>query len=235
MDFTFDSTYSIGDIIAIVTTFITFITVIIMVNGNRQNARQSQLQSVENTIIKQLEFHYDLVNRMKLNLEEMGGGFGSSSISPIITGSDTFEEFYRIFKDKYSKLPLLNVRNKVISEEQKICEAFGSLYNMYGTQIGNYFKNLYLLFRYIDEKKKELKGFDGDHYVKLVKSQLSKYEILLLAYNCIWLQDKPHGKRFIDLASKHKILSALETDELIHSENISHPEIFERKYGIEFG
>ena len=99
--------------------------------------------------------------------------------------------------------------------------------------MGNYFKNLYLLVKYINDIK--IKDFDRSYYIDLVKSQLSKYEILLLAYDCIWIQDKPKGQNFIELARDNNLLSALETEELIKSvSSVKHIDIFKDRYGISF-
>ncbi len=123
--------------------------------------------------------------------------------------------------------------NDSIAEENRVKDSFTQLYNTYGSSFGNYFKNLYLLVAYID--KIEIKDFERDYYIDLVKSQLSKYEILLLAYDCIWIQDKSTGKNFIDFAKKYNLLSALESKELIQSiSEVKHINIFKHRYSIEF-
>ena len=80
-----------------------------------------------------------------------------------------------------------------------------------------------------------MKGFDNKYYIDLVKSQLSRYEILLLAYDCIWIQDKPKEENFIELAKNTGLFSALETDALMRSVSaVEHRDIFEQRYGIVF-
>ena len=121
------------------------------------------------------------------------------------------------------------------AEESRIKDSFTKLYNDHASKLGNYFKNLYLLIKYISEIK--IKGFDKGYFVDLVKSQLSKYEILLLAHDCIWMQGKLKGNDFIELARTTNLLSALEIDELINSEGVSvvkHKDIFTDQYGINF-
>ena len=121
----------------------------------------------------------------------------------------------------------------MVDEERRIKDSFTQLYKEYGGLFGNYFKNLYLLVKYINDKK--IKDFDRSYYFDLVKSQLSKYEILLLAYDCIWIQDKPKGENFIEFAKNNDLLSALETDELIKSAStINHIDIFKSRYEITF-
>ena len=119
------------------------------------------------------------------------------------------------------------------AEERRIKDAFTQLYTEYGGMLGNYFKNLYLLVKYIQGIK--YKDFDKIYYMDLLKSQLSKYQILLLAYDCIWIQNKPKGENFIELAADSELLSALEPDELINSvSGVKHTDVFDH-YGIQFG
>src|SRR5579859_432537 len=207
----FKADYSIDSIILAVTGIILLFTAWIMKIGNDENARLNRLQTVGNIILKQLEFHYNLLNRIKVNYGSAGRGLGYPNAPTDATGQEAFELLYEILKGNYERMPGNTYKNKFDkeAEERRIKDAFTQLYKEYGSMLGNYFKNLYLLVKYIQKVK--YKDFDRSYYIDLVKSQLSKYEILLLAYDCIWIQDKPKGENFIELAANSKLLSALET------------------------
>jgi hypothetical protein len=64
----FKADYSSDSIILSVTGIILLIHAWIMKIGNDENARLHRLQSVESTILKQLEFHYNLRNRQTKEL-----------------------------------------------------------------------------------------------------------------------------------------------------------------------
>jgi len=231
----FKSEISIDSLILAITGVILFVTAWIMKKGNDENARLNRLQAVENTILKQLEFHYNLLSRIKVNYGSAGRGFGYPNAPSDTNGQEAFELLYEILKGNYERMPGNTYQNKLDmnAEERRIKDAFTQLYMEYGSLIGNYFKNLYLLVKYVQGVK--YKAFDKNYYIDLIKSQLSKYEILLLAYDCIWIQDKSQGENFIELAAHSNLLSALETDQLITSvSEIKHVDIFKNRYGISF-
>lgn len=224
---------SSSDIIPIITAIILLLTLIVIQKGILKNGRLNRLQAAENTIIKQIEFHNNILKGISIDTEWSRREYAL----PIEHGQEAFEILYDILKQNYITMPgnTYNNNEDIDAEERRIKDSFTKLYNEHGNKFGNYFKNLYLLIKYINDIK--IKGFDKEYYIDLVKSQLSKYEILLLAYNCIWIQDQPKGKNFIELAKDNNLLSALETDELIDSNRVSlvnHKDIFTNHYGITF-
>lgn len=211
---------TLSDIIQIAIASIMLYSVLLIKKGNASNFKLNRLQAAENTIIKQIEFHNNLL--IGINIENHAG-------------QKAFEILYSKLRKIYNVMPGNSYQNPndSVAEENRIKDSFTQLYNTYGSSFGNYFKNLYLLVAYID--KIEIKDFERDYYIDLVKSQLSKYEILLLAYDCIWIQDKTAGKNFIDFAKKYNLLSALESKELIQSiSEVKHTNIFRHRYSIEF-
>ena len=230
---------SSSDIILIITAAILLLTLIAIQYGNVENARMNRLQSAQNAIIKQMDYHNNLVKGISIHLALAGRGYGEPNMPNIATGQDAFEIFYDILKQKYITMPgnTYKSNDDMDAEERRMQDSFTALYREHGSKFGNYFKNLYSLINYIDDK--DIKGFEKDYYIGLIKSQLSKYEILLLAYDCICFKDeKPQGKNFIEFAKKYDLLSALETDELIDSSAVSavkHIDIFTNRHGITFG
>lgn len=228
-------TISVSDLISIANTVILIITLWVMKKGYDENTRLNRLQQAENTIIKQIEFHSNLLKGISIDYALTGRGFGYPNAPTHAYGQDAFELLYEILKDNYSTMPGNTYKNEfdADAEERRIKDSFTQLYKVHGSLIGNYFKNLYLLVKYINDIK--IKDFDRSYYIDLVKSQLSKFEILLLSYDCIWIQDKPKGQNFIELAKDNNLLSALETEELIKSvSSVKHIDIFKDRYGISF-
>jgi hypothetical protein len=182
-----------------------------------QNKILNQVQSSESIIIKQMEFHHKLLDGIQF--ENLPGGRAS------------FKILYQFLNEYYAE-----TLNKAIDETEdeinnRINMAFSKLYKEYCYLFGNYYKNLYLLIKYIDELP-ENPEYKKDYYINLVTAQLSRFEILLLAYDCIWIyNDKRIGQNFMDYASKHNLFSSLETSELMH---ISHKELFTNRYKINF-
>jgi len=196
----------------------------------KSSEKSNRLQGIKDTIFKLIDFHYKIIESIEvINIK---AGITSPGISRNVSGTKAFESLFEELKDIYKKIDAKNNatgKKKIIEtvfnsdyESDTIKEAFFDLYNKH-SQIGNYYKNLYLLIEYIDMKAKQnIVDFDSEYYIRLIKAQLSKYEILLLAYNCIWIYgetEKEEDKEFLEFAVKYKLLSALEKGELIKSEH----------------
>lgn len=203
--------------------------------------------------MKQIEFHYTLLKGISIDIRSTGRGYGYEGAQNVLFGQETFQIIYDdlsniylningTYTDDFKRILEQESVKKLIAKkgqlEGLIYASFTILYNHneYGSKFGNYYKNLYYLIRYIDKlsKKKEYNEESGkiEYYIDLIKAQLSKYELLLLAYDCIWIQDKPKGENFIDYASKYALLSALETENLIVPD--IHKKLLEEKYNIKF-
>src|SRR5262249_7424572 len=101
--------------------------------------------------------------------------------------------------------------NKGIKEQIK--NAFEKLYTNTHGVFGSYYKNLYCLVKYIHDLG--VNHPKRSYYIDLIKAQLSKYEIILLFYDCIWINDQQPGENLIDYVIELDILSSLEDTELI--------------------
>jgi hypothetical protein len=170
----------------------------------RRYTKVSKAQSTENTIIKQIEFHHKILDRMStMNINGQQMSFRDMS--------QTLDGIYKLSE------------NPNIAIIKQIKNAFSKLYlNTHGI-LGSYYKNLYCLVKYIHELGEKYPK--RSYYIDLVKAQLSKYEIILLFYDCIWIDDQEEGENFIDYAIGLNLLSALEDDGLIRP---THKELFDQ-------
>lgn len=76
--------------------------------------------------------------------------------------------------------------------------------------LGHYFRNLYHIIRYIH--RSELPDDEKQFFIRLVRAQLSMYELLLLFYNCLG----PHGyELFKPLVEQYALLENLDTNYLL--------------------
>ena len=160
----------------------------------RRYTKVSKAQSTENTIVKQIEFHHKILDRMStmsINGQQM-----------------SFRDMYQTLDGIYK-----TAENHNVPIIRQIKNAFGTLYLSTHGIFGNYYKNLYCLVKYLHELGEKYPK--RSYYIDLVKAQLSKYEILLLFYDCIWINDQDEGKNFIDYAIGLNLLSSLEEDGLI--------------------
>lgn len=205
-------------IIAISTAGLLIFTIILAVIAYRtfkSSVRFSRGQSIENTFFKMIELHISKCNGMY---------FFFAGDDKRVYGVEAFACLYAQLKGNYKTC---KNSNKGYAERELIEKAFQKFYH-YNSQIGSYYKNLYYLVKYIDQiedvKIKEV-------YKGILKAQLSRFEILLLAYDCIWIEgDKNKDDEFSTLIGKFDLLSALEIDSLLDK---SHEAIFKRKKLVE--
>jgi hypothetical protein len=151
--------------------------------------------SAENIIMKQIEFHYKIVEGIKS--KEMG------------QGEDAFKFMYTLLaKSYFSNYDI--IRNDDESIKSNIGIAYSDLHRRHGNLLGHYYRNLYRTFKNINDTK--IKGFNKNRYAKLVRAQLSEYEILLLFYNCLWVGD---DDKFKKLVQDYGLLEGINYDKLL--------------------
>lgn len=144
------------------------------------NALESQLaatdrQNFESTFFQMLTLHNTIVNSIDLyygGKERSGGGDPSSRETK---GRDCFSQFFRNFKDEYEKQVQL-------PERERLQVAYDELWKYRQQDLAHYYRYLYNVLRFVHEAK----GIeDRGPYVKLLRAQLSDYELLMLFYTAL--------------------------------------------------
>lgn len=79
-------------------------------------------------------------------------------------------------------------------------------FSIHHSDLGHYFRNLYHIVLFVERsgQKEKVKR----EYMKMLRAQLSNYEILLLAYNGLHLK----GREFYPLIEKYKLLKNLNSE-----------------------
>jgi hypothetical protein len=107
----------------------------------------------------------------------------------------------RIFRSSYD-----NLREKRASKKT-IRDSYAAYYKRYGSTMGHYFRNLYHIVKFVDRSDVKDKGF----YLGILFAQLSKYELLILFYNCL----SEVGANFKPYLEKDGLLENMNYDALI--------------------
>lgn len=168
---------------------------------NNKIDTQYKKQSIEERILKQIEFHHNISNNVRIPYDIERTKFKEGRLA--------FEFLY----EKHLKTHYYETANQHshLDEEQIIDISFSKLYNKEGKHFGVYFRNLFYLIKYIDESS----YIDKKHFVRLVRAQLSTSEIQLLMYNCLFKK----GKGFKDLVLKYDLLNGIDETEMIKPEH----------------
>lgn len=162
--------------------------------------RSTDRQNFESTFFQMLSVHTSIVNSIDLYSSETGA---------TTKGRDCFKVFYtrftKIYREnekkgqpKHSPREILDVSYKVFWKDSQL-------------ELGHYFRFLYNFLRLIDENLEA-----RPYHAKLIRSQLSDQELLILFYNCASEQ----GQNFCKYAIKFQIFDNLPTVRLLHPTHV---------------
>ncbi|ARJ69136.1 hypothetical protein B0A89_05335 [Paracoccus contaminans] len=167
--------------------------------------RSINLQSFESTFFQMLSVHNSIVNSIDLV---------SSETSVTTNGRDCFRVFYtrltKIYRDNEKKGQPKHGPSKILDVSYRVFWKDSQL------ELGHYFRFLYNFFRLIDESAEA-----RPYHAKLIRSQLSDQELLILFYNCT----SDQGKNFRKYAVKYEIFDNLPTVRLLHP---THADLIDR-------
>ncbi|MEX2964512.1 putative phage abortive infection protein [Microbulbifer sp. TYP-18] len=151
-------------------------------------------QKFENTFFQMLKLHNYIVDSISLQT-----GRATNPIRHV--GRACFVEMLNNLK-----IECRNLGPNAQSMEA-INDKYSELFNKYRHSLAHYFRNLYYIYKFIDNGKISIG--DKNFYGSLIKSQLSIYEVMLVFYNCF--SDKGRGK-FLPLAQNYSLFESMPED-----------------------
>jgi hypothetical protein len=89
--------------------------------------------------------------------------------------------------------------------------AYDMLYADHETELGHYFRNLYHIFKYVDES--DVSDTEKHRYTRFVRAQLSSAELVLLFYNAL----TERGAKFPELIVKYSLLHNMPRRQLLET------------------
>ncbi|CAI0890836.1 Uncharacterised protein [Serratia fonticola] len=182
-------------------------------------------QQIENTFFRMLSIHSDLVKEIDLRKKD--------TLVVIASGRDAFtmfheklNEYYRAsavmgkYCDKYPEDNIYQLYREFADKNKKLVPAsesdseldvigfsYTGFWREHRADLGHYFRFLFNLIKYVD-----MADLDGDEklrYIKIVRAQLSDYEIVIIFYNSLsWMS----VNKFKPLIEKYNILDNLPVD-----------------------
>jgi hypothetical protein len=164
-------------------------------NSNKQlfDSKFFQLLNLHNQILNSIDFTEDSKNI--LSLKNIKGIFFFKELSR------------RIANYFFSTLPETKKDFGNEKDQQKLLNIYRFCFNGYRSVLGHYFRNLYHIVRIIDESI-IISDSDKEDYMKILRAQLSNYELVLLAYNGI----SPQGEKFYPLINTYELLKNIDLE-----------------------
>lgn len=192
-------------IAGIVVPLMTFGTTLLVIETFKNNT----LQNISNNFFKLIDQNrkiLDGVNNVGAKAEDgyikSQGKFFFEDLAAQIC-----DDFYAIKNQDIKKLEVMDssitkeLDNR--TDREILTNIYDSYFHIYHGDIGHFFRNLYHIVRYIDRakiRKKEKKEF-----IRILRSQLSNYELVLLAYNGL----HKYGELFYPYLEKYELLKSV--------------------------
>lgn len=101
-----------------------------------------------------------------------------------------------------------SLKNKTQNKDgqELLINIYDHYFHIHQSDLGHYFRNLFYIVRYIENCK--IRKEEKTEFIKILRSQLSNYELLLLAYNGL----HEYGKEFYIYIEKYHLLKSLNNE-----------------------
>jgi len=181
----------------------------------KKQSETLKTQQFESTLFNLINLHHSIVDSIDLVDYEFPKGasmsdqvLGKNQIRITTTGRDCFS----VFSTTYNQIFIeLKSHFTSYSEMELINSAYSQFYEKHQTDLGHYFRNLYHIFKFIDNSEINEKS----KYSSLVRAQLSNYELVIVFYNSL----TNYGNlKFKPLIEKYNILKNINIETLIDEE-----------------
>lgn len=146
----------------------------------------------------------------------------TDGLSGLTSGAQNVEERIRRLSDDVEFMQLIDVRGGL---DVSIVYSYVGFFFEHQSSVGHYFRTVYHIYRFIDESS--LPWEEKQRFARIVRAQLSTYELLLFFYNGL----SPYGyKKFWPLANRYEIFQNLDVDLLFDP---SHAKYYDGALGRE--
>lgn len=181
-----------------------------------ENLRNTSRQNFSNNFFKLIDQHHKLVDSISsavLNITtEDAPSKGRAFFDDLCWRIANDYQFLPVDKttSDYDLSPNKDIAVQKLVGKAKLLVIYDYYFHLAQSDLGHYFRNLYNIIRYTE--RSPFSGKFKKQHIKMLRAQLSNYEILLLAYN--GLHD--YGLKFHRLIEKFELLKNLNTEERVH-------------------
>lgn len=162
----------------------------------------SKKQIFENTFFQMIRLYNEIIDGMYIQPENVLDILQRVE-SKRYRGRDCIEFLYNKLKSGYVKK--IDRGDYDSSRFEAVESEYVRFYENYGNQLGHYFRTIYNIIKIIDNST--LSYAEKKVYTNIIRSQLSKFELGLLVYNCL----SNYGKeKLLPLVIKYDMLKHIE-------------------------
>jgi len=191
----------LGPFFAFLSVFALLLTIIYQRGAQEKQDKALYKQNFESSFFQMLNLYNQIVENIQRQYS-----WGT------VKGRDALEKFQSILIDY-----LTNPRADTF---EKVAVSYNTLYKEYNNILGHYYRNLYMIIKFIDESDLDREDKNSisnrKKYTSIVRAQLSNSEQILLFYNCI---SERGIEKFYPLMNKYSFFENLDI-RLLRPENI---------------
>ena len=174
--------------------------------------KNSNIQNVYNNVFKMIDQNRKILDNVNKDTSENEQG------DIVSTGKDFFDDlafkisqYFSILSGENTNIELeidkeLIETTKGKEKKQILIDIYDYFFHIYQSDLGHYFRNLFHTVSYIDRAKIHLKH--KQELANILRSNLSNYELLILAYNCLHY----YGEPFYEYIEKYKLLKSINSE-----------------------
>lgn len=192
------------------------------------NLRSSILQNFSNNFFKLIDQHHKLVDNIDTEIEGIGEAskgnaffddlasriaddfeaLGDEAASSKLASSntDSTEPPLELDKSKYEIDDGLREQARGKKGKDLLLVIYDHFFHLHQSDLGHYFRHLYHIVRFAE--RSSLSDAEKVEFIKILRAQLTNYELLLLAYNGM----HEYGKEFRPLIEKYELLKSLNNE-----------------------
>ncbi|MCU7782279.1 putative phage abortive infection protein [Lelliottia amnigena] len=167
---------------------------------------------------------FNMLNILQTIIKDMRVGGDDKKIKK--EGRQVFTHYYSRFKNetlKKYKMDLIayldNLTFSLEKEKSTLSKSFEFYFRGRSGNFSHYFRYVYNMFKFIDCA--DIDDEDKKKYAKILRSQISNYELLILFYN----GNGPHGEKFKHYINEYSLFDNLPIDKLISDVHVAFFEV----------
>jgi hypothetical protein len=192
----------------IVMPLLTFATTLLII----ETFSNTTLQNISGNFFKLIDQHKNILEGVNSDTSHLQYEYIKS------TGKDFFDDLCERITDDFNAFKnndieyLKNIDESLYdsahnkSSKDLLMKIYDHYYQLHQSDLGHYFRNLYYIVRYIE--KSNIRKSQKTEFIKMLRSQLSNYELLLLAYNGL----SSYGEKFYTYIEKYHLLKSLNNE-----------------------
>ena len=176
--------------------------------------KRATRQQFEYTFFQMIGLHNDIVNALDIYFKPSEYDY---SAGHEVKGRDCFKTYLENYFDKYRPL------GEYEDEKQRLDKAYKAFWEKRQQDLSHYFRYLYNVLRFVFEYEDDI----GDRfkYIKLLRAQLSDFELLVLFYTAL----HENGKNYVRYIEEYALFDNLPYEHVLSK---MHLKMYSRKcYG----